>query len=163
MCAVCVVKGITECGLCCCLNCCGCSHYSHFCQAYVKTELFGGDGCARTGIGQRNFGLHFPKQADTKRVIGTAKHIEHHPYFHISIDQLLSSMSNIEGSNGEALTPFSSNFSPTENHLKLLYLISCYTAPKESSGVAEKAQWIRKVPLLVLIYEGIWRLWEEER
>ena len=41
----------------------------------------------------------------------------------------------------------------TLNHLKLLYLISKYSHFAQTS--AETEQWIRKLPLLVLIYEGI--------
>lgn len=49
----------------------------------------------------------------------------------------------------------------TEDHIKLLYLISVYTGPKIVKGSAEgevatgKGKWIRKIPLLVLIYEGL--------
>lgn len=42
----------------------------------------------------------------------------------------------------------------TEEHLKLLYLISRYSHTAQP-GDAEKDRWIRKLPLLVLIYEGI--------
>ena len=41
----------------------------------------------------------------------------------------------------------------TENQRRLLYLLSLYTHPAESS--AEKEKWIRKPSVLVLIYEGI--------
>lgn len=41
----------------------------------------------------------------------------------------------------------------SEEHLKLLYLISRYSHCAQSAE--EKEQWIRKIPLLVLIYEGI--------
>mmetsp|Transcript_30863 Transcript_30863/g.100476 ORF Transcript_30863/g.100476 Transcript_30863/m.100476 type:complete len:994 (+) Transcript_30863:2-2983(+) len=41
----------------------------------------------------------------------------------------------------------------TANHLKLLYLISKYSHCAQSMN--EKEQWIRKLPLLVLIYEAV--------
>jgi hypothetical protein len=41
----------------------------------------------------------------------------------------------------------------TMNHMKLLYLISKYSHCAQS--VHEKERWIRKLPMLVLIYEGI--------
>jgi len=41
----------------------------------------------------------------------------------------------------------------TVSHLKLLYLVSKYSHCAET--VYEKEQWVRKLPLLVLIYEGI--------
>ena len=41
----------------------------------------------------------------------------------------------------------------TMNHMKLLYLISKYSHCAQT--VHEKERWIRKLPMLVLIYEGI--------
>ena len=41
----------------------------------------------------------------------------------------------------------------TMNHLKLMYLISRYSHFAQS--VQDKERWIRKLPLLVLIYEGV--------
>lgn len=41
----------------------------------------------------------------------------------------------------------------TENQRRLLYLMSLYTHPAESSS--EKEKWIRKPSALVMIYEGI--------
>ena len=41
----------------------------------------------------------------------------------------------------------------TVNHLKLLYLISKYSHCAQT--VHEKERWIRKLPMLVLLYEGI--------
>jgi len=41
----------------------------------------------------------------------------------------------------------------TVNHLKLLYLISKYSHCAQT--VYEKERWIRKLPMLVLLYEGI--------
>ena len=41
----------------------------------------------------------------------------------------------------------------TVSHLKLLYLVSKYSNCAQT--VYEKEQWVRKLPLLVLIYEGI--------
>lgn len=51
----------------------------------------------------------------------------------------------------------------TEEHTKLLYLISVYTSPKSSGKDSKdekltKGRWIRKIPLLVLIYEGMFDL-----
>lgn len=42
----------------------------------------------------------------------------------------------------------------TSEHTKLLYLISRYTS-SDPTITNSKAKWIRKIPLLVLIYEGI--------
>ena len=39
------------------------------------------------------------------------------------------------------------------NHAKLLYIISLYAVPAQSS--TEQENWIRNIPLLVLMYEGI--------
>lgn len=41
----------------------------------------------------------------------------------------------------------------TESHLKLLYLVSKYSNCAQT--VNEKERWVRKLPLMVLIYEGI--------
>ena len=41
----------------------------------------------------------------------------------------------------------------TEEHLKLLYLLSLYS--HSASGREEKEKYIRQLPLLVLIYEGL--------
>ncbi len=41
----------------------------------------------------------------------------------------------------------------TENQRRLLYMLSLYTHPAETS--AEKERWLRKPSALVLIYEGI--------
>lgn len=41
----------------------------------------------------------------------------------------------------------------TDSHLKLLYLVSKYS--NSAQTVNEKERWVRKLPLMVLIYEGI--------
>jgi hypothetical protein len=41
----------------------------------------------------------------------------------------------------------------TENQRRLLYLLSLYSHPAESSS--EKEKWVRKPSILVLLYEGI--------
>lgn len=46
-------------------------------------------------------------------------------------------------------------FVPTENHLKLLHLVAQCTFPQHSKEGDGRTMWIRKVPLLVLIYEGM--------
>ncbi len=51
-----------------------------------------------------------------------------------------------------AVVPWTRDSDWTPDHLKLLYLISRYSHCARSA--AEKERWIRKIPLLVLLYEG---------